>query len=189
MKCVLQTLLLCSVLLFSKAHGSVFIGYEFGEMAFNDFKHFAGEIGYSLKDNKAVRVSVLNIALSEEHLSSNSARSVDGDNVFGLWRGLELFYDQPIRKNLSWSITGGYFDTEYQHTQLTESVTHKTASIGVALSYGEPSLFGINNLYWRFTLPLRYYFKPLDRTMLGDAVINRSTYEYNPWIYIGYRFN
>ena len=66
---------------------SVFVAYEFGEMAFNDFKNFAGEIGYNFDNKHSVRVSYINVALSERHLSSNEASAVDGENVEGLWRG------------------------------------------------------------------------------------------------------
>ncbi len=59
--------------------GSLSVGYELGQMALNEFKHVAGEIGYSFESEHAVRFALFHVALSERHLSRDEASAVDGD--------------------------------------------------------------------------------------------------------------
>lgn len=173
----------------SQAFGStIFVGYEFGQMVFNDFQNFAGEIGYPLKNNNTIRLSFLNVALSERHLSSSEAIAVDGDNIEGLWRGAELLYDISITDHIFIGPSVGHYDTEYSHTILDESVRKKSTTAGLALSYSDNDIFGLNNLYWRFSLSFRHYFNPIQRTTLGESVVTGGSSEVTPAIYIGYRF-
>lgn len=164
------------------------MGYELGQMAFNGFQHFAGEVGYNLKNNSAVRFSFLNIALSERHLSSSEASAVDGDNIEGLWRGAELLYDIPITNHIFVSPSIGYYDSKYSHTILDQSVRKKSSTAGVALSYGDNGIFGFNNFYWKFSVSYRYYFNPMQRTALGESVVLGGSTEVTPAIFIGYQF-
>lgn len=183
---VLTVILICT----APAHASsVFVGYEFGQMAFNEFQNFAGEIGYSLDNNTAIRLSFLNVALSERHLSSTEASAVDGDNVEGLWRGAELLYDIPLTNHVSISPSIGHFDSEFTHTILGESIRKRSPTVGMALSYSDSSVFGFNNLYWRVSFSYRNYLKPLARTMLGDSVVTGGSSEFTPAIFVGYSFN
>jgi len=43
-----------------------------------------------------IRLTHMNVNLTEEHLSSEFARAVDGDNVEGKLFGFEAFYDLPV---------------------------------------------------------------------------------------------
>ena len=187
----LNTALLSSLLMLSsQAHGSsAFVGYEFGQMAFNDFQHFAGEVGYSFDNKSSIRLAFLNVALTERHLSSSEAGAVDGENIEGLWRGAGLLYDIPIATNFYFSPSIGHYDSEYSHTILNESIRKKSTTAGVGLTYRKHGLFGVNNLYWRFSLSYRHYFNPIPRTTLGESVVTGGSGEITPAIFVGYRFD
>ncbi len=168
---------------------SFFIGYEFGQMVFNDFRHFTGEVGYSRADNSAIRFTFLNVELSESHLSSDFAGAVSGNNVEGLWQGGELIYDYPLYKRFMVSGKLGYYDTEYSHRILDESVRRSSATLGMAFSYLGDEFVNIPMTYWRFSLSYRYYFNPIPETTLGNTIINDNSVEITPIFFIGYRFN
>lgn len=168
---------------------SVFVGYEFGQMAFNGFQNFAGEVGYTLDSNATIRLSYLNVALSERHLSSSEASAVDGDNVEGLWRGVEFLYDVPINRHIFIGPSVGYFDSIYSHTELNEEIRKKSSTVGLALSYSDNGIWRFDNLYWRFSISYRHYLNPMQRTTLGDSVVNGGSSEVTPAIFVGYRFD
>lgn len=192
MKLICCTLLASCLLTTNALASSVFTAYEFGEMSFNGFKNFAGEIGYTLKNDRSIRMVYMNVALSERHLSSSEANAVSGDNVEGKWVGVEFFYDLPLKnsltENLYWSISAANYKTTFRHTLLDEKVENRSNTVGLALSYTETGMFGLDNFYWRFSLPFRYSFDPIQRTSLGDAVVQGGSTEVNPWIFVGYKF-
>ncbi len=168
--------------------GSLHVGYEFGQMAFNDFKHLAGEIGYRFENRHAVRIAVFNVALSERHLSSDEASAVDGDNVEGLWQGLDLYYDYPLTRNIFVSPSIGYHDHTYTHTVLGSSVVQSTGTTAVALSYLGGDILGFEKLYWKFSLTAKYNLKEQEETILGDSTVTGGSFALTPAIYIGYEF-
>lgn len=167
---------------------SFFVGYEFGQMVFNDFKNVAGEIGYSFENRHAVRIALFNVALSERHLSSDEASAVEGDNVKGLWHGVDLYYDYPVTNNIFISPSIGHHDNEYTHTVLGTTVRQSSPSAGVTVSYLGNDILGIEQLYWRFSLAFRYNFKEEDDANLGDSIVRGDTSGFTPAIYIGYGF-
>jgi len=167
---------------------SVFVAYEFGEMAFNKFKNSAGEIGYNFDNKHSVRLSYMNVALSEEHLSSSGTNAVEGGNVEGLWQGVDIYYDYPVWNRFYISPSIGYHDTEYVHVQLDESVAYGTATAGLALSYLGDDVLGIDALYWRVTATVNHRFNPLGEMFLGDSVVNGDSFDFYPQIFIGYAF-
>lgn len=165
-----------------------FVAYEFGEMAFNRFQNFAGEAGLKLPSGNSVRLVHMNVKLTEQHLSSKFAQSVDGKNVKGHFFGFEGFYDFEVNDFLQISPSIGYFKNEYQHTILAEETLKWSATIGVALSYYEEEFLGVSNLYMRLSIPIRLYLDPLKETTLGDATVNNHTIDNNIWFFIGYQF-
>lgn len=168
--------------------GSWHVGYEFGQMTFNDFKHVAGEIGYSFENEHALRIAVFNVALSERHLSSDEASAVEEDNVEGLWHGVDLYYDYPVTKNIFISPSIGYHDNTYTHTVLGTSVGHSSGGAGLALSYLGDNILGFEKLYWRLSLTYRYNFKEQEEAILGDSVVSGDSLGFIPAIFIGYEF-
>ena len=167
---------------------SFFVGYELGQMAFNEFKNVAGEFGYSFNNKHSVRIALFNVALSERHLSSNEASVVEGDNVKGSWHGVDLYYDYPVTKNIFISPSIGYHDTKYTHTVLGTSVRHSSPSAGVAVSYLGDDVLGFEQLYWRFSLTFRYNFNEQEDTNLGGSIVQGDSSGFTPAIYIGYGF-
>ena len=167
---------------------SFFAGYEFGQMAFNKFKHVAGEIGYSFENKHAVRLALFNVALSERHLSSGEASVVEGDNVTGIWRGVDLYYDYPVTRNILISPSIGYHDNEYTHTVLGTSVRQTSLSAGVAVSYIGDDILGFDQLYWRFSLTFRYNLSEQEDTNLGESIVRGDSSGFTPAIYVGYGF-
>lgn len=166
----------------------VFAAYDLGEMAFNKFQNFSGEIGIQLKNKNLIRFSYLNVKLTEEHLSGDFARDVDGDNVAGLMKGYELFYDVPIISNFNLGLSVGYFNDFYKHTILNESVENFSGTIGFAPGYRETDLFNIKGMYYNFVIPFRFYLNPLDETKLGDSTVKRHSFTNTIHFYIGYQF-
>ena len=183
---VLITLLLCSS---GVKASSFFVGYELGQMAFNDFQNFTGEVGYSFTDDSTIRFTFLNVALTESHLSSDFAGAIDGDDVEGLWQGGEFIYDYPFYKKFMLSGKVGYYDTEYSHRILDESVWRGSPTVGFALTYWEDNFLNIPNTYLRFSFSFRYYLNAIPETMLGDTRINDNSFELTPIFFVGYRFD
>ena len=72
-------------ILFAQNDGKkIFVGYETLEMAMNKFQYFAGEIGYRFDKKNQVRLSIMEVKLTERHLSSKyEAAAIDGKNVEG----------------------------------------------------------------------------------------------------------
>lgn len=171
-----------------KSRTEFFIAYDLGEMAFNQFQNFAGEVGCSLPNKSLLRFVYMNVKLTEEHLSSEFAQAVEGADVEGLFLGYELFYSYPVYNNFYAGLSIGYYENSYQHMLVDEEVTHQSPSIGVEFSYRKRKLFGIKGLYYDFTIPIRYYLNPLEELTLGDTIIGDHIIENNIWFFIGYTF-
>jgi len=185
---VALVLLLCTFFSTSNALATTYIGYELGEMTLNKFKRFAGEIGYQFDNHATLRLVYLDVVLSEKHLASNFAGAVDGGNVEGLLRGVEIYYDYPVTKNIFIGASTGKFNLKYNHTTLDESVESQSNTLGFALSYVGDVSSNFEQLYWRFSGTFRYYFDPIEETMLGESIVNDGQYAIVPWIFIGIRF-
>lgn len=166
-----------------------FIGYELGEAVFNKFQSISGEIGIKFKNNHMVRLTHMNVSLTEEHLSSNFAGAVEGNNVEGTFFGFEGFYDFPLFLNgLYISPSCGYYRNEYSHTVLDQNFENKSPTVGVSVSYKETNIFGIKGLYYMFSFPMRTPINPIKETTLGDTIISNNTFDNNIWLFIGYEF-
>ncbi|NVK52202.1 MAG: hypothetical protein HWD85_04650 [Flavobacteriaceae bacterium] len=166
-----------------------FIGYDFGEAAFNKFQSLGGEIGVKFKNNHQVRLSHTSIRFTEAHLSSSFAGAVDGKNVKGKQFGFELFYDFPVFFNGFYiSPSLGYYDNEYTHTNLNEKLEKASFTVGSAISFTEVDIFKVKGLYYRVSLPYRYTFNPHKKTKLGETTIKSNTFDSHLWFFVGYQF-
>ncbi len=170
----------------SKEKVRYFVAYEFGEMAFNKFKNFAGETGVKFKNNHMLRFVYMDVKLTEKHLSSGFANVVSGKNVEGHFKGYELFYDIPVFKGVNLGAGTGYYNDFYQNILTKESVSHSTPTVGFGLNYRETNLFKVNGLYFNFSVPFRFYLKPLEKTNLGGSTVNRHFFEKNIWFFVGF---
>lgn len=173
---------------------SVYVGYDLGEMAFNGFQNFAGELGLKFRNDHTIRFVYMNVKLTEKHLSSNVAKAVDGENVTGLWHGYEVLYDLPLYRFkggngfIYGGVSGGYHENTYQHTILNEFVEHKSGTVGFDLGYRESNLFKVEGLYFNFQVPFRYYFTPLEEKALGESIVNKSVFGQTISFFVGYEF-
>lgn len=166
-----------------------FIAFELGQAVFNDFKSYSGEVGVKLRNNHMLRLSHMNIKMSEAHLSSDFAVVVDGDHVEGKQFGFELFYDFPILwKGVHISPSLGWYRNEYYHTILNENLKKSSATVGIAISYREVDIFGIKGLYYTLSFPMRTPFNSITRTKLGDTIIKNNTFDSNIFFFVGFQF-
>jgi hypothetical protein len=165
-----------------------FVAYDLGEMAFNKFQNFGGETGVQFKNKQILRFVYMNVKLTEEHLSSDFAKDVDGDHIRGLMKGYELFYDLPVIDKFNLGLSAGYYNDFYQHTISKESIENHSTTLGFAPGYRETDLLGVKGLYFNFVVPFRFYFNPLEKTKLGASTINRHFFTNNIWFFVGYQF-
>lgn len=168
---------------------SVFVGYELNEMVLNEFNKFAGEVGYRFRKEDQVRLSYMDVVLTERHLSGSEASAVDGDNVEGKFQGWELSYDRFLGLS-SWylSVNAGHFRHLYQHTVLDDELDFESHSLGIGFGYFDMNHLGVDGLTLNISVPIRKYLKPQDKTYLGDTRINAHSIVNNFWFFIGYAF-
>jgi hypothetical protein len=149
-----------------------FVGYETLEMAMNEFTNFAGEVGYRLDEKSRVRLTIMEVSLTERHLSSSwEAAAVDGSDVEGYFRGYEMHYDRFFKRRFYVSANIGYYNDLYEHTKLDEEVENTSVTLGSGLGFQQSQLFGVDHLYLNFSIPVRFYFSKLEETKLGDTKI------------------
>ncbi|WP_370977796.1 hypothetical protein [Agaribacterium sp. ZY112] len=169
----------------SVSANKLFVGYDLGEMAFNDFRHFSGEAGLSFEDSWRLTIAHMNVAATEAHLSSNFATAVDGDGVEGDIYGYELFLTKPFYSG--WYLGGsvGYYSNEYRNIHTKQSLSNSSPTIGIKAGYRQESAFGVPFLYWDLGVPFRYTIDHYDDTELGDATVKSNQFENNIWFNIG----
>jgi len=188
----LIVLLLLSFRVFSQAEPEpktrYFVAYEFGEMAFNKFRNFAGETGVKFKNRHMLRLVYMDVKLTEKHLSSGFANVVSGKNVEGHFKGYELFYDVPVFKGINLGASAGYYHDRYRHRLTGHSISHTTPTLGFDVNYRETDVFGLKGLYFNFSVPFRFYLRPLEKTDLGGSTVNRHFFENNIWFFVGFEF-
>ena len=166
-----------------------FVAYESLEMSMNNFKNFAGEIGYRFNQKNQLRMTIMEVKLTERHLSSGwEATAVDGKNVEGYLRGYEMHYDRFFSKHWYVSANLGYYDDTYNHTKLDEGLENKTVTLGTGIGYTHNHLFGIKHFYLNLSIPVRYYFNPIEKTKLGETTIRPHVVVNNMWLFFGYKF-
>lgn len=190
-----KLLTLITILLFSNNVSSqsneegYFVGYETLEMIMNNFQNFAGEVGYRYDDKNQVRLSIIEVNLTERHLSSDwEAYAVDGPDVEGYLRGYELNYDRFFYKGWYISANVGYYNDYYRHTKLDMELENKTLTVGSGIGFITSNLFGVDHLYLNFSNPVRFYFNSIDETKMGETTIRPHVIVNNMWLLIGYKF-
>ncbi len=166
-----------------------FVAYEILEMSMNDFQYFAGEIGYRFEKKNQIRLTVMEVKLTERHLSDKyEALAIKGGNVKGYFRNYEINYDRFFSKHWYVSLNSGYANDKYQHTKLGAGIDHKTFTIGTGVGYIHSNLFGIKHFFLNFSIPVRYYFNHIEETKLGDSTVRPHIIVNNMWLFLGYKF-
>jgi hypothetical protein len=165
-----------------------FLSYEISEMAMNNFSHFAGEAGFRFNPKHQLRLSVMEVAVSERDLAGWWSAAVDGRGVEGYLRVYELSVDRFFRGNWYVSANTGYFANEFHHMSLPQRLWNETLTAGIAIGYSRANVFGVRPLHIDFTMPVRYYFNGIEETKLGDATVRVHRIVPNTWLFIGYKF-
>ncbi|MDN5204215.1 hypothetical protein QQ008_22675 [Fulvivirgaceae bacterium BMA10] len=173
-----------------KRVGKFFLGYETLEMSMNNFKHFAGEIGYRFNLEDQVRLMVGEVRLTERHLSSKwESAAVDGDNVQGYFRIYELSYDKFFGKRKNWYVSGSmaYVNDQYEHMIMDEmKIDNHTPTMGFGIGYQQMDLFGIEHLYINVSIPFRYYLMGIEEQQWGATTIHKHELVNNFWFFVGF---
>lgn len=171
------------------ASSSNFIAFEIFELSQNNFKNFAGEIGHKFNEKHQARLTIMDVELTERHLSSVEAAAIDGSNVEGIFRGYEINYDRYFTKSWYVSLNAGHYTDIYQHQILRDQrLKNETFTIGTGVGYLKQNPFGLKNAYLNFKVPLRYYFDSIDETSLGDARVREHLIVNNFWLFLGIHF-
>ncbi len=162
------------------------IGYELMEMAMNRFQYFAGEAGYAFNDRYRVRLTAMEVNLTERHLSNEyEAAAIDGDGVSGYFRGYELHLQRRMWRGLYLSGAVGYAGDRYEHEESGDELVSHTPTVGIGVGYRWKNPLSIPHLYFDLAVPVRYYINPIDETPLGDATVRPHVVVNNIWLFIG----
>lgn len=171
------------------ASSSNFIAFEIFELSQNNFKNFAGEIGHKFNEKHQARLTIMDVELTERHLSSVEAAAIDGSNVEGIFRGYEINYDRYFTKSWYVSLNAGHYTDIYQHQILRDQrLKNETFTIGTGVGYLKQNPIGLKNAYLNFNVPLRYYFDSIDETSLGDTRVREHLIVNNFWLFLGIHF-
>jgi len=168
-----------------------FAGYELLEMSMNDFKYFAGEVGYRINPKNQLRFVIMQVKLSEHHLANKwQSMGVDGANVDGYMQVFELNYDRFFgkAKNFYFGLNAGYKNDQYNYLLGPEKIDNHTATAGFQVGFQKMNLFKVKHLYINFSMPFRYYFHPIPATTWGETKILPHKFINNIWFFIGYNF-
>jgi len=167
----------------------LFVSYELLEMSENNFQYFAGDIGYRFDRRNQVRFIIMEVKLTEEHLSSEWAKIVDGNNVEGYMRGYEVTYDRFFTKNWYYMANISYISLEFEHTKVNDRYKNETVALGTGIGYRYDNFLGVNGLFINPSIPLRVFLNPVEETKLGDSTVNEAVLAPSIWMFVGYQFN
>jgi len=162
--------------------------YELTEMGMNGFRNFAGELGYRFGARHRVRLSVMEVDVSERDLAGWWSAAVDGKGVEGYLRGYEVHGDRFFKGGWYVSLNAGYYANTFEHVTLPERLSNETLTAGLGIGYSRSRLFGVEHLSINFTNPIRYYFHPIEETPLGSATVRTHKIVPNTWLFVGYAF-
>lgn len=166
-----------------------FASYEIMEMAANRFQYFAGDVGVRLSPRSQLRLVVMEVNLTESHLSDDFwARIVEGNGVKGYMRGYELSYDRFLGRGFYVMANAGYIRMSFEQVDTGTSYRNATLSLGSGIGYRIRNLFGIKGLFINPSIPIRYFFNPVDRTPLGTGTVQEIRVAPSVWTFIGFEF-
>ncbi|MCG3158469.1 MAG: hypothetical protein DKINENOH_05113 [bacterium] len=165
-----------------------FASYEITEMAVNNFRNFAGEAGFRFDQKHQVRLTVMEVAVSERDLAGWWSAAVEGKGVEGYLRVYEMSVDRFFGGNWYYGANAGYIANEFRHVTLLQRIWNETLTAGIAIGYSRANLFGIRRLHINLTMPVRFYFNGIEETKLGDATVRTHKIVPNTWLFIGYKF-
>ncbi len=160
-------------------------------MGMNEYKNFAGEVGFKISNKGQLRLAVMEVELTERHLSNKyEAFAIIGGNMTGYLQAYELSYDF-ISPNSNWLyfISAGYVHDVYQHTiQADQRIDNHTTTAGFGFGYKIKNFLYVPSLYLHFSMPFRYYFNSIPETKLADSTVREHKFVNNIWLFLGLDF-
>lgn len=165
------------------------VSYELMEMGANRFHNFAGDIGYRLTSTSRLRLVIMEVDLTESHLSDDFwARIVKGGGVKGYMRGYELTYDRFVAGGLYVMANAGYIDLSFESVDTGARYANGSFSLGSGLGYRFDNPFGLKGLFINPSLPIRYFFDPVEETRLGSGTVQPIRVAPSVWLFVGFSF-
>lgn len=164
------------------------LAYEISEMSINGFRNFAGEMRYRLGERHQVRLSVMEVRVTERDLAGWWSAAVSGEGVRGYFRAYELHGDRFLKGHWYLSANAGYIANTFEHVTLHDRVTNRTPTAGLGIGYARSNLFGVRGLSINVTNPVRYYFHEIKETKLGSATVRAHRFVPNTWLFVGFEF-
>lgn len=166
----------------------LFAAYELSEMSINGFRNFAGELRYRFEGRHQIRLSIMEVKVSERDLAGWWSAAVSGRGVRGYFRAYELHADRFFKRHWYLSANAGYIANTFEHVTLPDRLTNRTPTAGLGIGYARSNLFGIRALSINVTNPVRYYFHEIKETKLGSATVRVHKFVPNTWLFVGFRF-
>jgi hypothetical protein len=157
-------------------------------MSINGFRNFAGEARYRFGGRHQVRLSVMEVSVTERDLAGWWSAAVSGKGVKGYFRAYEVHADRFFRGHWYLSANAGYIANTFEHVTLPERLTNRTPTAGIGIGYARTNVFGVRGLSINFTNPVRYYFHEIKETKLGAATVRVHKFVPNTWLFVGFRF-
>ena len=165
-----------------------FIGYETLEMSMNNFHNFAGTLGYRLNPKNQIRIVVMDVIRSEEHLASSwQSMGVDGPNVTGRFSTVDI-YCEWFYENWYYGLHAGYKNDQFQYLLGDQKINNHTMIAGPVLGYQKMNLFNVRHLFINFSMPFHYYFNPIHERKWGETKIREFKFTNNIWFFLGFNF-
>lgn len=164
------------------------VAYEISEMSINGFRNFAGEMRYRFGERHQVRLSVMEVKVTERDLAGWWSAAVSGGGVKGYFRAYELHGDRFVKGHWYLSANVGYIANTFEHVTLHDRVTNRTPTAGLGIGYARSNLFGVRGLSINITNPVRYYFHEIRETKLGAATVRAHKLVPNTWLFVGFEF-
>jgi hypothetical protein len=166
----------------------LFLGYELTEMSMNRFRNFAGEAGYRFGPRYRLRLSAMEVDVTERDLAGWWSAAVDGRGVRGYLRAYELHGDRFLTRSWYVGANAGYIANSFEHVTLAQRLDNRTLTAGIGVGYSRSDLFGVRHLQLDVSMPIRYYFDDIAETHLGSARVRAHKVVPNTWVFLGYGF-
>lgn len=163
--------------------------YEILEMSVNNFHYFAGDLAYTLSENEQLRFVVMEVALSERHLADDVwSKIAEGPNLTGYMRGYEITLDHFVTRRFYVMLNAAFIHLDFEHRLTKQQYRNDTFSLGTGFGYKWNLPILNERIFINPSIPIRYFFNPVEETIMGTSKINAITLAPSVWLFIGYEF-
>lgn len=163
--------------------------YEILEMSVNNFRYFAGDIAYALNDHEQLRFVVMEVALSERHLADDVwSKIAEGPDLTGYMRGYEITLDHFVTRRFYVMLNAAFIHLDFEHRQTKQQYRNDTFSLGTGFGYKWNLPILNERIFINPSIPIRYFFNPVEETIMGTSKINSIALAPSVWLFIGYEF-